>query len=145
GPPQPRLRSRLGAAAIRLGFIYVHGVGEVYAEQVERVRGQQAFASLQDFCQRTRLPRRAIENLIMVGAFDALRKARRQLLWDLGLIDYEEDTLVLQFPDDDVTLPPLTKVERVLTEYNLLGVAVSQHPMTLYARWRKRESVLSAR
>ena len=41
------------------------------------------FSSLPDCVARTTIPRPAVENLIMAGAFDSLSRNRRALLWQL--------------------------------------------------------------
>src|SRR5690606_30617589 len=64
--------------------------GAVDVLKVERARALGPLRSLQDFCRRTRLPRRLVEHLIMAGAEDAWKVLRRTLRWELSLIQLVE-------------------------------------------------------
>ncbi len=75
-----RARCTVESDAIRLGFNYVSGIGEVRGEEIEVARDAGPFRHLGDFCRGTQLPRRTVENLIRVGAMDAWDIPRRQLL-----------------------------------------------------------------
>jgi error-prone DNA polymerase len=71
--------------AMRIGFNYVRDLGEEgrKAIVVERSRAGH-YRSLDDFLDRLRgqpIGPRAVRNLVMVGAFDALGQTRRELLW----------------------------------------------------------------
>ena len=141
---------------IRLGFSYVHGLGQAGIARVEEAREDGRFKSLGDFCRRTRLSRRAVENLIMVGAMDQWGKQRRKLLWELGKLRYEEEELDLVLPDactergtpsrrsDGVELPALSKQERTGIEYSLLGLPVSDQVMALYRPRLEKLGVLTS-
>jgi len=77
-----RLESGL---AMRIGFNYVRDLGEEGRKAIvaERERAN-AYRSLDDFLNRLRggpIGPRAVRNLVMVGAFDALGQPRRELLW----------------------------------------------------------------
>ncbi|UCC89484.1 MAG: DNA polymerase III subunit alpha, partial [Anaerolineales bacterium] len=63
-----RAKCEVEKGSIRLGLNYVQGLGEASIARLEEARETQAFIGLADFCQRTQLPRRVIENLILVGA-----------------------------------------------------------------------------
>ncbi len=71
--------------AMRIGFNYVRDLGEDGRKAIveERNRGGR-YRSFDDFLARLRggpIGPRAVRNLVMVGAFDALGKPRRDLLW----------------------------------------------------------------
>src|SRR5947209_566135 len=77
-----RLESGL---AMRLGFNYVRDLGEEGRKAIvgERDRGG-LYMSFDDYLSRLRggpIGPRAVRNLVMVGAFDALGQPRRELLW----------------------------------------------------------------
>ena len=137
-------RCILEDGGIRLGFRYVHGLGEAGIARLEEARKDGQFRSLWDFCRRTRLSRKAVENLIMVGAMDCWGKPRRQLLWELGKLRYEEEELDLVFPDDGVELPALSRAERIGIEYSILGLPVGDQVMALYRPWLKKMDILSS-
>jgi error-prone DNA polymerase len=73
------------AFGIRLGFAYVRGLGPAARAACDDAVVAGANTSVPAFWRHTLLPRVAMENLIRVGAFDAVAagKSRRQLLWTL--------------------------------------------------------------
>jgi error-prone DNA polymerase len=75
--------------AIRLGFAYVHGLGLTARAACEDAINDGANTSVSAFWKHTLLPRVAMENLIRVGAFDAVAagRSRRQLLWELKEVE----------------------------------------------------------
>jgi error-prone DNA polymerase len=70
---------------IRLGFAYVRGLGPSARAACDDAVVAGANTSVAAFWKHTLLPRLAMENLIRVGAFDAVAagRSRRQLLWTL--------------------------------------------------------------
>ncbi len=81
-----RDRCTLEDDAVRLGYRYVAGLGEVQRERLDAARLAGRYASLGEFCRRSGLAREAVENLIAIGAGDSFGLHRRELLWQLGLI-----------------------------------------------------------
>jgi len=71
--------------AMRIGFNYVRDLGEDGRDAIVAERDRAgAYASFDDFINRLRggpVGPRAVRNLVMVGAFDALGQPRRELLW----------------------------------------------------------------
>jgi error-prone DNA polymerase len=70
--------------AMRIGFNYVRDLGEEGRKAIVAERERGAYRSLDDFLDRLRggpIGPRAVRNLVMVGAFDGLGQARRELLW----------------------------------------------------------------
>lgn len=126
--------STLENGVLRLGLRTVSGVGEAGATRILTARQPGPFAELADFCRRSRLPRRLVEQLIVAGAFDALGE-RRQLLWDLGALRYMEEELELVFPPDAVDLPPLSEAEAAQMQQHALGFGLQAHPL---AAWRTK-------
>jgi error-prone DNA polymerase len=91
------------------------------------------YKSLDDFYTRTRLDREAVENLILVGAFDFLRMPRRQLLWKLGmLVKQPPDTMPLRLPVPGVNLPQMTLEDNVAADYQIQGLSARHHPMEVF-------------
>jgi error-prone DNA polymerase len=152
-------------SAIRLGLRYVHGLGEVWQARIVEQRetsprnNQEAkrFLTLQDFCQRTNLPRSLVENLIRAGALDSLGHTRRDLLWELGGLVYYEGNrkaygaggvrgthIDLDIPIEPAALPILTQAERMTWEHELLGLAPGDHVMSLYRESLQAQGVLSS-
>jgi error-prone DNA polymerase len=131
GSPQLLLSS---SPPLRLGLRYLHGLGEAGQARLLAARGERDFAGLADFCRRTRLPRSLIRDLIRAGALDSLGGPRRQMLWTLGGLHYEEEVLV-EAPEIPAELPDLTEREALRWDYELLGLSPDDHPMRL---WRPR-------
>ncbi len=138
--------------AVRLGLRYIHGLGEAWQERIVERRGNTSYRDLVDFCRRTRLPRQVVENLIRAGAMDALGhqrsdqrgNPRRDLLWQLGSLVYQEEGLDIEVPVVPVTLPALDQAERLAWEYELMGLAPGDHVMSLYREVLKAQRVLSS-
>jgi len=137
-------RCTVEGGAIRLGFAYVNGLGEAGIQQILTARHVRPFTDLADFCRRTRLPRRVVENLILVGAMDDWTIPQRKLLWELGKLRYHEEELDLTFPDDGVALPALSRAEAMGAEYEVLGLSTRDHIMALYRPWLREQGILSS-
>ncbi len=135
---------------IRLGLWMVRGLQERSVERIlaERERGGE-FASLEDFCARTSVPRPAVENLVRARAFEFTGAPPRELLWRLNALpgDVVADrrgrrkppTLSYDDADDLVSmlpsLDPTTEVGRVATDLHVLGVSTTRNPFSF---WRER-------
>ena len=63
----------------------MRNIGDERAEALVQARGNKPFRSLAEFVQRTGLERRAIENLILAGAFDTLGERRQLFRYPLDL------------------------------------------------------------
>ncbi|MGM0400577.1 MAG: DNA polymerase III subunit alpha [Chloroflexota bacterium] len=139
------IECRLEGEAIRLGFMYVDGLGEAGAEHIVEAREKRAYDDLEDFWRRTRLPRRAVENLILAGAMDHWQGDRRRLLWQLGRLRPQEDTLPLSVPCEDATLEPMGPDEALLREYGATGVAAGDHLMALFRSQVQERGAVTSR
>jgi error-prone DNA polymerase len=129
---------------LRLGFSYVDGLGEASLEILEEARSDGSYYSLRDFCRRTRLQRKVVENLIMVGAMDGWGKARRELVWELGGISYKEGEMDLSPPLEEIDLPQLSPDEEIRMEYGILGLPVGDQMVALYRPRLDRLGVLKS-
>lgn len=130
--------------ALRLGLAQVKGMGETGSARVLWARANGPFSSLADFCRRTCLPRTLVENLIQAGALDGWGVPRRQLVWQLGALDYAPDGLRLEFPAEQVPLPELSPAERLRMEYGTLGLSTGDHPMRFFRDWLSARGVLDS-
>jgi error-prone DNA polymerase len=83
-----RARCTIEDGAVRLGFNYMKALGPGARGACEAAALAGA-TSLRDFWHHTLLPRRAMENLVLAGAFDAVEagRHRRELLWDLRRVE----------------------------------------------------------
>jgi len=138
-------RCTVEGGKIRLGFRYVKAVGEKAWQRIEEGRRQQSYTSLDDFYARTRLDREAVENLILVGAFDFLNTPRRQLLWQMRLLVQQPPTAVpLQLPIPRVPLPQMTLEDKVSADYQVQGLSAQHHPMEVFRSEVSKDKVLKS-
>ena len=122
--------------AVRLGYRYVKGLGEVAWQRLEDELEQGEFRSLWDFWRRTRLSREAIENLIRIGAFAWTQLHERELLWQLGTFYRPlgaQLPLAFTFIEATPALRALSHKEQVATDLLINGIAVRGHSMDLVA------------
>ena len=72
--------------SVLLGLRFVKDVGEASARLVVEERdGHGPYSGSGDLVRRTGLKPKAVESLVMAGAFDSVTPNRRQALWDAGL------------------------------------------------------------
>jgi error-prone DNA polymerase len=146
-PPDVNLsggRCTVEGHMVRIGFSYVEGISEDVALALQEERELSgSYRSLIDLARRTRLRREAIEHLILVGACDSFGLRRRELLWQLGLFLPDKRIgsrtkptawqLALDLPtkQDMVELAEMTDWERMIADYDILGLSSRYHPIGL--------------
>ena len=139
---------------ICFGLVALKGVGDAAINSIVETREESgSFASLQDFCERVdtkQVNKRAVESLIMSGAFDSLEGHRAQYLASLENImkaaqnaQAERDRGQMSlFGDGEaaptatvalVETPELDPLERLMREKEQLGFYVSGHPLEEYS------------
>lgn len=122
---------------VRVGLALVRNLS---APVRERILAERPFRSLADFLRRARPSRREAENLVLVGAFDATGAERAELLWEL-FATFEERRregrrapgMFDEYRSDPVRpkLRAFSLEERLRYEIEILGLAVSAHPIAL--------------
>ena len=139
---------------ICFGLVALKGVGDAAIDSIVETRAESgSFASLQGFCERVdtkQVNKRAVESLIMSGAFDSLEGHRAQYLASLENImkaaqnaQAERDRGQMSlFGDGEeapaatvslVEAPELDPLERLMREKEQLGFYVSGHPLEEYS------------
>lgn len=114
---------------VRLGFRFVRGMGKKSKGLIHE-REKAPFSSLEDFFLRVGLNSRQVENLILAGAFDSFGSSKRELLWQLGLLEKRiPGKLPLKFSTFEIGLPPLTDLDELKADYDVLGLSPKYHPM----------------
>lgn len=127
-----RGRCSIEDGKLRLGFCFVKGMGEAAITLIEQAKDKAPFASMTDFYKRSKLSSEVIQNLIMIGALDEFGKDRRQLLWELGLLEKRgREELLFECPGYQVSLAGMTDWEKVAAEYDIQGLSARVHPMQL--------------
>ncbi len=143
---------------IRFGLGAVKNVGDGPVGAILAARGDRPFSSLADFCRRVDLRlvnRRALESLIRAGALDEFGprarllaaidrmmdlSARTHQARDMGQLSLFGEATGVQLGDDEglfLGLPPIPEVplrEILEWEKDLMGVYLSEHPLTRAAR-----------
>ncbi len=138
---------------ICFGIVALKGIGDAAIDSIVETREESgSFASLQDFCERVdtkQVNKRAVESLIMSGAFDSLEGHRAQYIASLENIikaaqnaQAERDRGQMSlFGDGEeaptatvalVAAPELDPLERLMREKEQLGFYVSGHPLEEY-------------
>ena len=138
---------------ILLGLTSVRGLGKDVAAAIVAERDANGpYASLGDLLRRTGLPRPAAEHLISIGALSDLGLNRRELLWQLGLLMPDGQSargkgrqmaLPLPVDRDMVSLPDMVPWDRMMADYEIMGLSPSFHPLGLMRR-RLAKDVLPA-
>ncbi|NWF81123.1 MAG: DNA polymerase III subunit alpha [Chloroflexi bacterium] len=131
--------------AIRIGLRYVGGLGAQGVARLLAARATARFDSLHDLCRRTGLPHAVVERLILGGALDLFGAPRRAMLWELGGLRYEVDSLDLELPLPAVELAPLTHWELRRQEEAVLGLTVGEHALAPLRAWLAARGMSSSR
>lgn len=143
---------------IRLSLSLVRELGETDVEEILAARASRPFTSLQDLCRRTRLTREGLTYLILAGALDRFDPNRRRLLFSLEeALRHREQPLTpggsgpAQQRLDLAPRGPRPEVEdfspdqRLLLEYEALGLTTQRHILTLLEPELRRMGVTPAR
>ncbi|HEX3328123.1 MAG TPA: DNA polymerase III subunit alpha, partial [Actinomycetota bacterium] len=128
---------------VRLALSEVRDISEAEIASIVTARGAGPFSSLEDLWRRTELSQPVLENLVHVGALDAIEgRSRHELLWrviELGsepkLIPGEQLQLGLDDPirQSLPELPRYSDFEETEAELEISGIDARRHVMALYA------------
>src|SRR5690625_5163254 len=131
--------------ALRIGLLTIKGIGHQVVKEILKKRRDKRFTSLFDFCLRVSIKivnRKSIETLILAGAFDDMNKNRASLLASLDqAIDQGElfgglNSSISLLPDQYgikemyTKIDDFTQMKKLSDEKELLGVYVSNHPLS---------------
>ncbi len=117
-------------------FTSIKGFGNALATSILEAR-KNKFNDIYDFFANEHLTKKVIESLILVGALDSFGYTRKTLMENLDvLLNYGDITTYM---DSLYALKPEIKVydeypkkELMAFEYDLLGVYLTNHPVTEY-------------
>jgi len=148
-PPLPRRPTDLSVSsmstepvktithAMRIGFNYVRDLGEEGRQAIVAERAHRPYTSFDDFLHRLRgapVGPRAVRNLVMVGAFDALGQPRRELLWGWqerwhghGLRRGIEKQSELHLNGTAPALPSIDEFDQNQLEYRISDLSTGHH------------------
>ncbi len=130
--------------SIRVPLTHVKGLTMRTGEAILGARAKGAFNSIADFFHRVAPNSEELEAMIRVGAFDEFGETRTRQFWQAqhllktygGSLDSKQGWLVPppgleQWPTLPLAEP--TRRERLQTETDLFGFAVSGHPLEIFA------------
>ena len=120
--------------SVLLGLRFVWDVGTASARLIVAERERHGpYTGAADLVRRTGLKPKAVESLVLAGAFDFLTPNRRHALWDAGLGIRPGRSGQRAFADavngDVPDLPDFTAYEKMAGEYRVMGIYPKGHLM----------------
>jgi error-prone DNA polymerase len=132
----------LGGPAVRLGMRLVKGVSRTQVEGIEQAQQQRPFTSVTDVAHRSGASYATLARLAAADAMRSLGLSRRAALWQVLALGAEPPMLEGREPDEpEATLPEQSLAERVRDDYDMVGLSLDAHPISLI---RKQLSSLRA-
>ncbi len=114
---------------IRVGLRQVKGLGEEAGRRVEKARKERAFESVEDLRARADLDCKEMDALAESGALNELAGGgAREAMWSVRAARGEGLFRGLG-ADDAIALPPLTRAEQLVLDFERTGISVGDHPM----------------
>ncbi len=124
--------------AIRVGLRQVQGLGEKAGVRIAEARRAEPFASIEDLAHRAGLGKIELDALAEAGALVAIVEGRREAMWKARAPrapwkDAPGETRGLfagmDLGDALPALPPLTRSEQLVLDYERTGLSIADHPM----------------
>jgi error-prone DNA polymerase len=127
----PCLRGESSPCAVRIGLKFVKGLTAADGERIVATRRERAFASVDDFRDRTRLDRRALPRLAEAGALESLGgPSRRGDLWSvLAPPAPEGGGLPLGLAEAPAAFAPLGASDTISWDYRTTHMSPRGHPL----------------
>ena len=124
--------------ALRLGFLNVEKLGSVASVIITKALDSHGyFTSVEDFMERTRLQKRALDNLADAGAFDGFDIDRRAMKWKIGLLYRplnKQIALPIPIEQDIIELGKQPVWNQMESEYRVMGLHTKGHILGYYRR-----------
>jgi error-prone DNA polymerase len=138
-----------GGVAVRLGIGSVRGVGSELAEEIEAMRDERAYGSLEDLVRRVpSLQLQQLEAMATAGMFEScFGLERRQALWAVGAaVQSRTDRLEgIITGAQSPRLPGMDAMETVVADLWATGVAPNGHPTQFLRDELRRRGVVTAK
>ncbi len=135
---------------IQIGFQMVSGMKREYVSKIvsERQRGG-LFRSLGDAWRRLPPERGIFEALILAGGFDRFGLERRELLWQLWLLEGrpQKESLTELSNHEPVLagLPASSNWDSLIQELSVMGFSTTKHPMQFIRAGLSTKKVLDSK
>ena len=126
--------------AVRVGLGYVRALGADGAARLVSERGRGGpFRDIADLAARVDLDRDRLARLVRSGACDALGDDRRAMTWQIDALARPRAMpagagmqMAMPLPAADApALPPMGRAERVLSDYETMGLSTGWHLVAL--------------
>ena len=118
--------------AVRLGMRLVRGISEAQVAGIEEARREGAFKSVPELARRAGLRRASLARLAAADALRSLGRNRRGALWEVLALKEEPPLLdELEPREAEVPLPNLKDDEIVCEDYEMTGLSLHAHPLSL--------------
>ena len=123
---------------LRVGFRALAGASENLLKKITEFRTEKAFVSLQDFIQRTRLPKALLLKLAAAGALQEFEPDPRKLLWHLESVCMDPQSFLWAESRENfdqsiegIGPAPESEWESLSREYTHLGFSLHSHPLSV--------------
>ena len=117
--------------SIRLGFRIIKGLSKMDSLKIKNCN--QKFENINDFHNKTNLSKAKLSLLSSAGALDSINKDRRITQWHS--LSLKKDQLSLCNKTDEVNLPSLNLIDKMWGDYDLTGLTLGEHPMSLFRKY----------
>ncbi len=135
---------------IQIGFQMVSGMKREYALKIvsERQSGG-LFTSLGDAWRRLPPEKGIFEALILAGGFDQLGLERRELLWQLWLLEgrpqKESFAELCNYEPSLAGLPASSNWDSLIQELSVMGFSTTKHPMQFIRKGLNYQKVIDSK
>jgi error-prone DNA polymerase len=128
---------------LRLGFNYVRGLR---GQTARAIAAAQPFADIEDVARRVpALQKDEMTQLASIGAFNPIGAAhRRDALWQSAESARRIPELLVPQPDSSSPLQPMSDQERLIADYQGLGMTIGAHPMSRLRPGLNQQGVTTA-
>lgn len=123
---------------MRLGMRLIRGVSAAKVASIERARCEGgAFETVAELARRSGAPPAVLARLAAADAFGSMRLSRREALWQVLALDGGGDggpgSLLygLERAEHRPRLPAESLKERLVQDYEWIGLSLAAHPMSL--------------
>jgi error-prone DNA polymerase len=116
---------------VRLGFRIIKSLNAEDGMAIPTYRGAEAFRSIDDFTQRTRLSRQSLQLLASADAFRSLLGDRHRAHWQVAAAEPPIPLGPATIGPNQLVMDPPTLEKDVLDDYRALGLTLKAHPMEL--------------
>ncbi len=119
--------------AIRVGLGSILGLSRVAISRILSERKKAPFRNLYDFLLRSRVNIREAESLVQIGALACFDLSEPNLLARTRIFfKNKRNTRLAEMLTAGLSLPPYSKMQRVLHELHILRFSVTEHPLRLF-------------